>query len=257
MHADQRRRTFGSGKFIPNMRKSLLLGYVEGTTSSIYKLFDVDKKTIFTSGSVDFDETQFPEIIIAEAAQTVQRLAQRIMQRPEEPANEDMVLDTIYVRHKDPVTQDVQPNRQSAQDTEPLRWELATPAEDLHQDGTAYDAAEEVRPRKRRRTEDVMPERTTRSGCRIIVPQALVTARPIINDEEPLTYKEAINGPEGPQWHAAIDEQLHSLKKLGVHTTLRCGMGIRRNPAGKVIKSKATSAAFKAASAIDKVIASK
>ena len=149
----------------------------------------------------------------------------------------------------------MQPNRQSAQDTEPLRRELATPAEDLHQDGTAYDAAEEVRPCKRRRTEDVMPERTTRSGRRTIVPHALIAAA--ANDEEPLTYKEAVEGPEGRQWLAAIIKELLSLKKLGVYTILRRGTGIRRNPAGKVIKSKATSAALKAASAIDKVIASK
>src|SRR5215208_6952860 len=102
-----------------------------------------------------------------------------------------------------------------------------------------------------------MPERTTCSGRRIIVPQALVAASAIINDEEPLTYEEAVNGPEGPQWHTAIDEQLHSLKKLGVYTILRYGTGIRWNPAGKVIKSKVTIAALKAASAIDKVIASK
>ena len=87
---------------------------------------------------------------------------------------------------------------------EPLRQELAIPAEDLHQqDQTAYDAAEEVRPRKRQRTQNVVtpPERITRSKRRTYLSPALIAAiTEIANDEEPLTYKEAVEGLEGQQW---------------------------------------------------------
>ena len=55
MHRAQR----GPGKFKPRTHNCILLGYVEGTTT-IYKLFDVKKKVILNSGSVVFDESQFP-----------------------------------------------------------------------------------------------------------------------------------------------------------------------------------------------------
>jgi len=81
--------------------------------NSIYKLFDVEKRQFLTSGSVDFDENEFPghagHAAPGNAASIAGRNAAETAQPNEDIPNE--VLETIHVRggmRRMQGTQDVQ-----------------------------------------------------------------------------------------------------------------------------------------------------
>jgi hypothetical protein len=91
-HLHQQQRS--SRKFAPRARQCILLGQVEGSTS-IYKLFDVNKKTVLNSWSVVFDEHTFPEYVERYTTEQAAETAEAA-----KAANEldEVMYDTIHVR---------------------------------------------------------------------------------------------------------------------------------------------------------------
>lgn len=86
MHLHRQQR--GPGNFISRAHQCILLGHVESSTS-IHKLFDVEKGTIFNSGSIVFDEQIFPGY----AQRHTTKQAARTAEKPD-----NRVYDTIHIR---------------------------------------------------------------------------------------------------------------------------------------------------------------
>ena len=159
LHPEQR----GPGKFKSRTREAILLGYIEGMTNSIYKLFDIEKRQFLTSGSIDFDENEFPgHAAPGNAASIASRNAAETAQPNEDIPNE--ILETIHVRGGMQCMQgmqDVQRREPTARQSdnglaaaESTDQGLATPdEEDLPQEDWVSEDPEGVRLQKRTRQE--------------------------------------------------------------------------------------------------------
>jgi Reverse transcriptase (RNA-dependent DNA polymerase) len=218
------------GKLDSTSIAGIFVGYTP--TSRQYRVYDPTARQVQRYSTVRFDESTAGGMLLTTTdGNRVAALEEEIrvdLIQPTMPGRQALqeIGDTIEVRGRTPTTQGEEPAkgmRDASESTGDLR-----------------DA------------DEAAVERQSRSRRAIRLPQRYQAQRATTDPEiaTPITYDEAVSGPQNKQWEAAITEELKSLASNGVWTLVKRPDGanimsskwvfkIKRLPSGQISRYKA------------------
>ncbi|KAE8725113.1 hypothetical protein F3Y22_tig00009009pilonHSYRG00067 [Hibiscus syriacus] len=167
-------------KLDPRAKKDLFMGITHGVKG--FRLWCLDTKKIICSRDVTFDESALVKKVISEAVQTSSTPLQVEHTTKQVEFQQMMILEVDAVDSSTPIEES---EDEDVQTQEPLE----TP-----------ETLAVTRPR-----------REIRRPARFV--DMVAYALPVVDDDIPITYQEAIQSLESDKWKSAMDEEMQSLQK--------------------------------------------
>ncbi|KAE8707872.1 hypothetical protein F3Y22_tig00110372pilonHSYRG00231 [Hibiscus syriacus] len=167
-------------KLDPREKKALFMGITHGVKG--FRLWCLDTKKVICSRDVTFDESALVKKVTSEAVQT-SSTPQQVEHTPKQVEFQQMMIPEI-----------------DAADS-------STPIEESED--------EEVQTQEPLETPETLavtrPRREIRRPARFV--DMVAYALPVVDDDIPITYQEAIQSLESDKWKSAMDEEMQSLQK--------------------------------------------
>ncbi|KAE8692180.1 putative ROP-interactive CRIB motif-containing protein 6 [Hibiscus syriacus] len=164
----------------PRAKKALFMGITHGVKG--FRLWCLDTKKIICSRDVTFDESALVKKVTSEAVQT-SSTPQQVEHTPKQVEFQQMMIPEVDAADSST------PIEESEDEEVQIQEPLETP-----------ETLAVTRPR-----------REIRRPARFV--DMVAYALPVVDDDIPITYQEAIQSLESDKWKSAMDEEMQSLQK--------------------------------------------